>query len=118
MSYSAATLGYLLGSPPFGFWRKMLRAGIRKLSGNIGTTNVFAILGGNGGWVSCCSMASRLACLFPFVKISPHGEAAASTMILFADLLLSWDTTTRWLGFKGEGIATSAGVLLFWTPWV
>ena len=67
MSYFfAATLGYLLGSPPFGFLAaRCCGLDIRKLgSGNIGATNVFRNLGwkwgvgvllldGFKGWLAC-----------------------------------------------------------------
>ncbi len=122
MSYFfAATLGYLLGSPPFGFLaERCCGLDIRKLgSVNIGDTNVFRIVGcklgvvvllldGFKGWLAC----------FLCERFLLTGEAAASTMILLAGFAaVMGHNYTPWLGFKGgKGIATSAGVLLFWTP--
>ncbi len=122
MSYFfAATLGYLLGSPPFGFLAaRYCGLDIRKLgSGNIGATNVFRNLGWKWGVGVLLLDAFKgwLAC-FLCERFLLTGEAAASTMILLAGFAaVMGHNYTPGLGFKGgKGIATSAGVLLFWTP--
>ena len=122
MSYFfAVALGYFLGSPPFGFLvARCFGLDIRKLgSGNIGATNVFRNLGWKWGLGVLLLDAFKgwLAC-FLCERFLLTGEVATSTMILFAGFAaVMGHNFTPWLGFKGgKGIATSAGVLLFWTP--
>jgi glycerol-3-phosphate acyltransferase PlsY len=123
-----ALAAYLLGSIPTGFLvAKAKGVDIRQHgSGNIGATNVFRILGKPAGIFVLLADAAKgwlaVAILSQFVveKLLPpdslHGkhETAALLSGIFAILGHNY---TCWLKFKGgKGVATTAGVLLAWTP--
>jgi glycerol-3-phosphate acyltransferase PlsY len=111
--------GYLLGSVPAGYLavRMVLGKDIRTLgSGNIGATNVTRFLGRKWG-----------------VAVAVFDMAKGGTVLLAARVLGVQDPWILalagfagvcghnfpvWLGFRGgKGVATSFGVIFFWSPW-
>lgn len=126
-----ALAAYLLGSIPTGYLvAKGKGVDIRKAgSGNIGATNVFRILGRPAGvfvlladaakgWLACALIpltAWELLGAYPLRASTPATpEAGLLVAGIFAILGHNY---TCWLRFKGgKGVATTAGVLLAWTP--
>jgi glycerol-3-phosphate acyltransferase PlsY len=113
-----AFVAYLLGSIPTGFLAARTRGiDIRTVgSGNIGATNAFRVLGKTVGTFVLLADALKgfLAC-----KMLPSlfGLNTSQAAILGGLCAILGHNYTCWLAFKGgKGIATSAGVLLGWTP--
>ena len=122
---------YVFGASPFGYWVSKARGfDIRKHgSGNIGATNVFRVVGKKTGF-----LVLGLDVLKGFVPVwiggqiiaayTPEGLGNAEQWRSGASVLLALATIighnyTFWLGFKGgKGIATSAGVMLAFLPFV
>jgi glycerol-3-phosphate acyltransferase PlsY len=112
-----AVASYLLGSIPTGYLVAKARGiDIRSVgSGNIGATNAFRVLGPAAGsfvlavdlikgFVACYSVAFG-----PQITETHHMVAGIGAIL--------GHNYTCWLRFKGgKGVATSAGVLLGWTP--
>ncbi|MBP6379231.1 MAG: glycerol-3-phosphate 1-O-acyltransferase PlsY [Sphingorhabdus sp.] len=107
---SAATLGYLLGSIPFGLL--LARFGgagdIREIgSGNIGATNVLRT--GRKGLAALTLLLDLLkgvAAVLLARQLVPGCEVIAAVAAFFGHLY------PVWLGFKGgKGVATYAGIL-------
>lgn len=128
LPYLAIALGsYLAGSIPTGFLAGKLKGvDIRSTgSGNIGATNVFRILGKPAGIAVllidalkgflACDLGVRLVAQLPFADLaSIPGERLKIIAGICAVLGHNY---TCWLRFKGgKGIATTAGVLIAWTP--
>lgn len=139
------TIGYLLGSIPFGY----LVAGFRGIdirrhgSGNIGATNVLRVLGkGPGYTVFTCDalkgwlavrIGSHIALSYPALSREVYHGGVSQTIyhyIYFTRLPESIGAISAaiaciighnfpvWLRFKGgKGMATSAGVLIGMMPW-
>lgn len=107
---SAALLGYLLGSIPFGLL--LARFGgagdIREIgSGNIGATNVLRT--GRKGLAALTLLLDLLkgvAAVLLARQLLPGSEVVAAVAAFFGHLY------PVWLGFKGgKGVATYAGIL-------
>lgn len=107
---SAALLGYLLGSIPFGLL--LARFGgagdIREIgSGNIGATNVLRT--GRKGLAALTLLLDLLkgvAAVLLARQLMPGSEVIAAVAAFFGHLY------PIWLGFKGgKGVATYAGIL-------
>ena len=128
---------YLVGSLPFGFWIARMRGiDIREHgSGNIGATNIFRILGAPTGImvflldilkgyapVAIGKVMVELKVKFAqpaFIEPAGNHELISTACVLFALAAVIGHNYTFWLGFKGgKGIATSAGVMLAFMPWV
>jgi acyl phosphate:glycerol-3-phosphate acyltransferase len=120
-----AIAAYLLGSIPTGFLVARARGvDIRQHgSGNIGATNVFRILGKPAGIFVLLADAAKGWCAVWLVapqvaaRFSGGNHAAEGTALLAGILAILGHNYTCWLRFKGgKGVATTAGVLLGWTP--
>ena len=104
--------GYVLGSIPFGvligkwFWGVDVR---EHGSGNIGTTNVFRVLGKRAGTlVLICDMAKGFVPTWIAVQLLPSWLA-----VLVALVTVLGHTYSVFLrGGGGKGVATGAGVIL------
>ena len=119
-------IGFLLGSIPTGYLvAKGKGIDIRSVgSGNIGATNAFRVLGkgpgifvllvdGLKGWTSA-RFAGKWALQILNSETMP---SALWLMIVGGVAAIIGHNYTPWLRFKGgKGIATSAGVLLAWSP--
>ncbi len=118
-------LGFFLGSIPFGLLLgKMKGIDVRKHgSGNIGTTNVFRVLGKGPGIV--CLVLDFLKGYLP-VLLAQHFTAdiledqrtlAQSIVVITAFAAIMGHNYCPWLGFKGgKGIATSGGAIVALMP--
>ena len=132
---TAALVGYLFGSIPTGYLVARARGiDIRAVgSGNIGATNAFRVLGKPAGvavlavdalkGLAACTLVPLLvAILFPETVVSLSGMEKKHHVEVLAIVgglaAILGHNFPCWLRFKGgKGIATSAGVLLAWTPW-
>jgi acyl phosphate:glycerol-3-phosphate acyltransferase len=116
---------YLLGSIPTGFLvAKAKGIDIRSVgSGNIGATNAFRVLGRPAGafvlFFDALKGYSSVKILLPLLVHFGLVENV-ETLQLFAGIFtVMGHNYPCWLKFKGgKGIATSAGVLLAWMPFV
>jgi len=107
---------YLLGSVPIGFIAGSYLRGIdirQHGSGNIGTTNVFRILGaGPGLFVFAGDLAKGI------IPVLLGKEISGSSLALLAGLAAivghNWSIFLRFKG--GRGVATGAGVILALSP--
>ena len=126
-----AIAAYIVGAMPFGFWISKLRGyDIRDHgSGNIGATNVFRIVGPSTGIaVFILDVMKGFMPVYVGKKVIesrlPEGLGNADQWVGGASVLLALvailgHNYTFFLGFKGgKGIATSAGVMLAFLPWV
>lgn len=111
-------ISYLIGSLPFGYWvgKVFYHIDIRKVgSGNIGTTNTLRVLGPKAGILVLLldlfkgTLAGYLPMIFG-LNVNPF-------IIGFGAII--GHTFSMWIGFKGgKAVATSAGVLLAYNPWL
>lgn len=127
LPYLVATLiGFLLGSIPTGYLvAKSKGIDIRSVgSGNIGATNAFRVLGkgpgifvllvdGLKGWT-----AAHYAGKWSLSLLNASANAnVLGLMVIGGVTAILGHNFTPWLRFKGgKGIATTAGVLLAWSP--
>lgn len=128
-----AIAAYLLGSIPTGYLvARSKGVDIRKQgSGNIGATNVFRILGKPAGILVLLADAAKgygavwFATLFTLWQLSTQRDIPDELLLVYLErsaLLAGFfailgHNYTCWLRFKGgKGVATTAGVLLAWTP--
>ena len=113
-------LGFLLGSIPFGLLIGKLKGiDIREHgSGNIGTTNVFRILGKKPGIL--CLVLDILKGFVPVIlatQFVPENTTGQSIEVLTALATILGHNYPPWLGFKGgKGIATTGGALIALMP--
>lgn len=113
-------LGFLAGSIPFGLLLgKAKGIDIREHgSGNIGSTNVFRILGKKSGIT--CLILDLLKGLLPVllaVQLVPDDTTGQTIEVLTALGAILGHNYSPWLGFKGgKGIATTGGALLALMP--
>jgi acyl phosphate:glycerol-3-phosphate acyltransferase len=113
-----AIVAYFLGSIPTGYLAaKAKGVDIRTVgSGNIGATNVFRILGKGPGIAVLLIDALKGFLAARFIAFGPGSPSEIHSMAAGIFAILGHNYTC-WLRFKGgKGIATSAGVLLAWTP--
>ena len=128
---AAAVVAYLLGSIPTGYLVARARGiDIRSAgSGNIGATNAFRVLGRTAGTIvlTVDVIKGFAACFFVAgVAFACFGASRPETGLSREKLALVTGFTavlghiyTCWLRFKGgKGVATTAGVMLAWAPWV
>ena len=114
---SVLVLAYLLGSIPSGLWigKIFFHINLREHgSGNTGTTNTFRILGKKAGIIvfAIDFLKGTLAVLLPTF----FGIQGISPMV-FGLLAVLGHTFPIFAGFKGgKAVATSAGVLLGFSP--
>jgi len=116
---------WFCGSLPFGYWAGKLKGiDIRQHgSGNIGSTNVFRVLGkGVGTPVFILDLAKGLLpTLFAtwYMQRTMAGPNLVSLVaVLAAAASVLGHSFTFWLGGKGgKGVATSAGALIGLAPW-
>lgn len=112
-------LAYCLGSLPFGYWigklfynQDILNAG----SGNIGTTNTFRVLGNRAGLtVLVLDILKGTAGAY---MAAIWGNVPSKEWLFFVGLgAIIGHTFSMWIKFRGgKAVATSAGVLLAYTP--
>lgn len=113
-------VGFLFGSIPFGLLIGKLRGvDIReKGSGNIGSTNVFRILGKKAG-IFCLILDVLKGVLPVFLarQFVPDDNLGNTIEVLTALAAILGHNYSPWIGFKGgKGIATTGGVLLALMP--
>jgi len=112
-------VGYLIGSVPSGYLAGKLfkKLDIRKFgSGNIGTTNVFRILGWKFG---LAVFLADFCKAFAFVQIAKwfYFQEQPFMLILAAFLLIMGNVFPVFLKFKGgKGVASSAGLFVGLCP--
>jgi glycerol-3-phosphate acyltransferase PlsY len=118
-------VSYLLGATPSGFLAGLARGmDVRSAgSGNIGATNVVRVLGKKvgalvliadalKGFVSARWVPAAALHLFQPSRATPENLALAAGVAAILGHIY-----TCWLKFQGgKGIATSAGVVLAWSP--
>lgn len=112
--------GYLAGSIPFGLLLGKLRGvDIREEgSGNIGTTNVFRILGRKAG-IFCLvlDVLKGFVPVFLAHQLVPDDLTGDTIEVLTAFATIMGHNYSPWIGFKGgKGIATTGGALLALAP--
>lgn len=119
MNFVFLITAYLLGSIPSGLWigKIFYQVNLRECgSGNTGTTNTFRILGKKAGTIVfiCDFLKGTLAALLPTLC---HLSQPWSP-ILFGLAAILGHTYPIFAGFKGgKAVATSAGVVLGFSPW-
>lgn len=107
---------YLLGSIPFGLLIARWVKGIdirQHGSGNIGTTNVFRVVG--KGWgIFVFALDAFKGFMGVMIACGIAGQEPGSSLsLLFAVTSILGHTFPVWLSFKGgKGVATSLGVFL------
>jgi glycerol-3-phosphate acyltransferase PlsY len=123
LGLGACLVAFLSGSIPFGFLIGLAQGiDIRKHgSGNIGSTNVFRVLGKKWGIIAfiCDFLKGFLPVLAVryFTRDWPQNSANL-TMVASGICAILGHNYCPWLGFKGgKGIATSGGVLTAIIPW-
>lgn len=112
-------LAYILGSLPFGYWigkrfyhKNLLTEG----SGNIGTTNTFRVLGNRAGVaVLVLDILKGTAGAY---MAAIWGTVPSKEWLFFVGFgAIVGHTFSMWIKFRGgKAVATSAGVLLAYTP--
>jgi glycerol-3-phosphate acyltransferase PlsY len=111
ITFAAATLGYLLGSIPFGLLLTRLagRGDIRRIgSGNIGATNVLRT--GSKGLAALTLLLDLLKGAAAVMIAQRWGHTAA---LAAAGCVILGHMFPVWLGFRGgKGAATALGVLI------
>lgn len=145
MAYLLPILAFIIAATPFGLilGRRLRGIDIREHgSGNIGSTNVFRVLGKKPG-IACLildilkgflpvllainllqftgqkMMLPELSFLIPFRETLPASQQyfVQTIHVVTALFAILGHNYSPWLGFKGgKGIATSAGVLLALMP--
>jgi glycerol-3-phosphate acyltransferase PlsY len=116
-------VAYLMGSIPFAivigkwFWHVDVRD---HGSGNVGTTNVFRVLGKRAGTlVLIGDMAKGFIPVFAAAQLTGHGYFAAWYPLIVALAALLGHMFSLFLrGGGGKGVATGAGIVLALVPWV
>lgn len=113
---------YLLGSIPFGYLiAKSKGIDIRKVgSGNIGATNVGRALGKRWKFVTIILDALKGALAVIFSRLYFNGETEIEQLAPFftSTAAIMGHNWTIFLKFKGgKGVATSAGVITFLSPY-
>jgi len=111
---------YLLGSVPFalvigkGFYRVDVR---KHGSGNVGTTNVFRVLGKSAGViVFLCDFAKGFAPVL-LARLLVDGDDAALIAVLAAGAAIAGHTWSIFLRFRGgKGVATGGGAVTALMP--
>jgi len=114
-------IAYLLGSIPFAivvgkwFWHVDVRD---HGSGNVGTTNVFRVLGKRAGTlVLIGDMAKGFVPVFVAVQLADHGTFPAWYPLIVALAALLGHMFSIFLrGGGGKGVATGAGIVLALVP--
>lgn len=115
--FSVLLLSYLLGSIPFGLIVGKLGYGIdirEHGSGNLGATNTFRVLGKKAGFIVTAAdilkgtLAASLPIIFGAEDIHP---------LICGMMAVVGHMYPIFAGFRGgKAVATSAGVLLFYSP--
>lgn len=113
---------YLLGSVPFalvigkGFYGVDVR---RQGSGNIGTTNVFRVLGTKAGLlVFAGDLAKGFLPVLIAVNAAPTGNSSLVTVLVAAAAIAGHNWSLFLRGKGGKGVATGGGVILAMMPWL
>ncbi|MCK4259050.1 MAG: glycerol-3-phosphate 1-O-acyltransferase PlsY [Halanaerobiales bacterium] len=117
---------YLLGSIPTGFIIAKIMNGIdirQHGSGNTGATNVFRVLGSKAGLITAIGDISKgilvLVLVRTFMKVPVWGLEIRTVLLICALSVISGHNWSIFLGFEGgKGIATTAGVLMYLTPYL
>lgn len=111
-------VGFSLGSVPFGIIvAKLKGVNLKKVgSGNIGATNVLRSL---GKWPAALTLIGDIlkgtvaVAIGRYLGMEPFYEGLIGIAAILGH------NFSIFLGFKGgKGVATSIGVLLFYSPWV
>lgn len=120
MDWTAAAIGYLLGSIPFGYLLVLVfrKEDIRKTgSGNIGATNVIR---SGSRWLGIFTLLLDLGKGVAAVEIARHlssGAHAIDTASIGALFAVIGHVFPIWLrGKGGKGVATALGVFLALAP--
>jgi len=114
----AITVGYLLGSLPFGYWAGRLRGIDLRLagSGNTGATNVMRVLGLK---IGLPVMALDIGKGAAAVVIARALSSDDIVPVLAAAAAVTGHMYPLFLGFRGgKGVATGAGTMLALVPWI
>lgn len=120
LAIAFVTGAYILGSIPFALviGKGIYRVDVRESgSGNIGTTNVFRVLGKKAGaLVFILDLLKGFAPVFLALRIAPSGDAAL-VAVLAAGAAIAGHTYSIFLKFKGgKGVATGGGTILALMP--
>lgn len=111
-------VGYVMGSVPFAivvgkwFWHVDVRD---HGSGNVGTTNVFRVLGKRAGTLV---LIGDMAKGFIPVWVAAHYFPSWFALIVALAALLGHMYSVFLRGGGGKGVATGAGIILALVPWI
>ena len=111
-------VAYVMGAVPFAivigkwFWHVDVRD---HGSGNVGTTNVFRVLGIRAGSLV---LVGDMAKGFIPVYIAAHGFPTWFALIVALAALLGHMYSVFLRGGGGKGVATGAGIVLALVPWI
>lgn len=118
--FALVLVAYLMGSVPFaivvgkGIWHVDVRD---HGSGNVGTTNVFRVLGRRAGTlVLIGDMGKGFAPVFLAAQL--HGFPAWFPLLVALAALIGHMFSVFLRGGGGKGVATGAGIVLALVPWV
>lgn len=111
---------YLLGSVPFalvigkGFYRTDVR---KSGSGNIGTTNVFRVLGKTAGvTVFICDFAKGFVPVFLATRLIKADDAALVSVLVAGAAITGHNWSIFLKGRGGKGVATGGGAIAALMP--
>jgi glycerol-3-phosphate acyltransferase PlsY len=115
-------IAYLLGSVPFALvvGKGIFRVDVRKGgSGNIGTTNVFRVLGTKAGLlVFAGDFAKGFLPVFAAAHIFELDNAALVTVLVAGAAIAGHNWSIFLRGRGGKGVATGGGAVLAMMPWL
>ena len=118
-----AVLAYLLGSIPTGLLVARLMGGPdprRSGSGNLGTANLYRLLGLTAGGLTLLGDAAKgaLPVMLALAWLKPLGPWQESAVAVVGAAAVLGHVFPLYLGFKGgKGVATTFGVVAALAPW-
>jgi glycerol-3-phosphate acyltransferase PlsY len=118
-----AVLAYLLGSIPTGLLVARLMGGPdprRSGSGNLGTANLYRLLGLTAGGLTLMGDAAKgaLPVMLALAWLKPLGPWQESAVAVVGAAAVLGHVFPLYLGFKGgKGVATTFGVVAALAPW-
>jgi glycerol-3-phosphate acyltransferase PlsY len=113
---------YFLGSVPFALviGKGIYKTDVRQSgSGNIGTTNVFRVLGAKAGLlVFAGDMAKGFLPAYIATRVIDPGDAALVAVLVAGAAIIGHNWSFFLRGRGGKGVATGGGAVLAMMPWL